>query len=183
MPVRLMGFPPLPNHKRPIYVIEQQNEAMYVRLDPEEVAEFLHRNDVLPARPAFARTLSSILIESYSDFGPFLLNFGVRDDTSRTRARDIAAMTYLLLHTMAHHIMHGVARFSGLDLGSMSEAIFPADLAFLVHRRGMTEDLGNISSMWRDHNGAFLRYLVSRRNCAAAPARSATTEEAPVRPA
>jgi hypothetical protein len=59
--------------------------------------------------------------------------------------------------------MHGVSRFSGLDLGSMSEAIFPADLAFLIHRRGMTEDLGNISSMWRDHNGAFLDYLVARR--------------------
>jgi hypothetical protein len=41
--------------------------------------------------------------------------------------------------------------------------IFPADLAFLVHRRGMTEDLGNISSMWRDQNAAFLRYLVARR--------------------
>src|SRR3546814_13145436 len=59
--------------------------------------------------------------------------------------------------------MHGISRFSGLDLGSMSEAIFPADLAFLVHRRGMTEDLGNISPMWRDHNEAFLDYLVSRR--------------------
>ncbi|MEJ0063297.1 MAG: hypothetical protein WDO70_08880 [Alphaproteobacteria bacterium] len=45
----------------------------------------------------------------------------------------------------------------------MSEAIFPADLAFVVHRRGMTEDLGNISSMWRDHNSAFLHYLVDRR--------------------
>src|SRR3546814_16966999 len=59
--------------------------------------------------------------------------------------------------------MHGISLFSGLYLGSMSEAIFPADLAFLVHRRGMTEDLGNISSMWRDHNEAFLDYLVSRR--------------------
>lgn len=63
---------------------------------------------------------------------------------------------------MAHHVMHGIARFSGLDLGSLSEVIFPADLAFVVHRRGMTEDLGNISSMWRDQSGAFLRYLVGR---------------------
>src|SRR6266436_6308759 len=53
--------------------------------------------------------------------------------------------------------------FSGLDLGSLSEVIFAADLAFVVHRRGMTEDLGNISSMWRDQNAAFLRYLVARR--------------------
>jgi hypothetical protein len=93
----------------------------------------------------------------------FLKDFSVRDEASQVRARDIASMTYLLIHSMAHHVMHGIARFSGLDLGSLSEVIFPADLAFVVHRRGMTEDLGNISSMWRDQNGAFLRYLVARR--------------------
>jgi hypothetical protein len=163
MPVRLMGFPPLPNHKRPVYVIEQQNEAIYVRLDPEAVAEFLRCNGVLPTPPASPRTLGSVLIEGYHDFGTFLRDFGVRDEASRVRGRDVASMVYLLLHTVAHHVMHGVVRFSGLDLSSMSEAIFPADLAFVVYRRGMTEDLGNISSMWRDHNGALLRYLVARR--------------------
>lgn len=163
MPVRLMGFPRLPNHKRPVYVIEQQNEALYIRLDPDAVAEFLRRNSVLPALPPAPRTIGSALIEQYDDFGPFLEGFTVRDPASRERVRDISSLVHLLLHTMAHHVMQGIARFSGLDLGSMSEAIFPADLAFLVHRRGMTEDLGNISSMWRDHNGAFLHYLITRR--------------------
>ena len=41
MPVRLMGFPPLPSNKRPIYVIEQQNEAIYIQLDAEMVGAFL----------------------------------------------------------------------------------------------------------------------------------------------
>jgi hypothetical protein len=163
MPVRLMGFPRLPNHQRPIYVIEQQNEALYFQLDAAVVTEFLIRNQVLAAAPTAPQTLGAGLIETYRDFGPFLHDFGVRDPTSRVRHRDVASLTYLLLHTMAHHVMHGVARFSGLDLGSMSEAIFAADLAFLIHRRGMTEDLGNISSMWRDYNSAFLHYLVSRR--------------------
>lgn len=163
MPVRLMGFPRLQGQKRPIYVIEQQNEALYVRLDPHLVAEFLRENGVLPAPPPPPKTIGAELIESYTDFGLFLRDFGVRDDNSQVRGRDVASLTYLLLHTMAHHTMHGIARLSGLDLSSMSEAIFPADLAFVVHRRGMTEDLGNISSMWRDHNGAFLRYLVGRR--------------------
>lgn len=163
MPVRLMGFPALANHQRPIYVIEQQNEALYLRLDAEVVTEFLMRNNALAPPPAAPKTLGGGLIESYRDFGPFLQDFGVRDPASRARSRDISSMMYLLLHTMAHHVMHGIVRFSGLDLGSMSEAIFPADLAFLIHRRGMTEDLGNISSMWRDHNSAFLYYLVSRR--------------------
>ncbi len=163
MPVRLMGFPPLPNHQRPIYVIEQQNEALYLRLEAAAVAEFLIRNGGLSAPPPGPKTLGGLLIEGYSDFGPFLQDFGVRDLASRVRRRDVASLMYLLLHTMAHHVMHGVGRFSGLDLGSMSEAIFPADLAVVIHRRGMTEDLGNISSMWRDHNSAFLHYLVARR--------------------
>lgn len=163
MPVRLMGFPRLQGQKRPIYVIEQQNEALYIRLDANLVAEFLRQNGVLAAPPPPPKTIGAALIESYTDFGPFLRDFGVRDDNSQVRGRDVASLTYLLLHTMAHHTMHGIARLSGLDLSSMSEAIFPADLAFVVHRRGMTEDLGNISSMWRDHNGAFLRYLVGRR--------------------
>ena len=41
MPVRLMGFPPLPSNKRPIYVIEQQNEAIYIQLDAGMVTAFL----------------------------------------------------------------------------------------------------------------------------------------------
>jgi hypothetical protein len=163
MPVRLMGFPPLPSNKRPIYVIEQQNEAIYIQLNAGMVAAFLQRNGVLAQPPTLPRTIGGSLIESYQDFGLFLKDFSVRDEASRVRARDIASMTYLLVHSMAHHVMHGIARFSGLDLGSLSEVIFPADLAFVVHRRGMTEDLGNISSMWRDQNSAFLRYLVARR--------------------
>ena len=163
MPVRLMGFPPLPSNKRPVYVIEQQNEAIYIQLDARMVGVFLQANGVLPQPPVAPRTIGGSLIESYQDFGVFLREFSVRDEASRVRARDIASMTYLLLHSMSHHVMHGIAEFSGLDLGSLSEVIFPADLAFIVHRRGMTEDLGNISSMWRDQNSAFLRYLVARR--------------------
>jgi hypothetical protein len=158
-----MGFPRLGNNKRPVYVIEQQNEAIYIQLQREGVAEFLRRNGVLTVWPQGRKTLGGVLIETYRDFGNFLKEFSVRDEASRTRQRDVASMTYLLLHTMAHHVMHGIARFSGLDLGSLSEVIFPADLAFVVHRRGMTEDLGNISSMWRDQNAAFLRYLMDRR--------------------
>jgi hypothetical protein len=163
MPVRLMGFPRLQNSKRPIYVIEQQNEALYFRLDAAAVSAFLAANGVLPAPPVAPKTLGGILIENYVDFKRFLQDFSVRDVEARVRGRDVASMMYLLLHTMSHQVMHGISRLSGLDLSSLSEVIFPADLAFLVHRRGMTEDLGNISSMWRDQNSAFLRYLVSRR--------------------
>src|SRR5262249_34946907 len=77
MPVRLMGFPPLPSNKRPIYVIEQQNEAMYIRLDAAVVAAFLQRNGVLPQLPPPPRTIGGALIENYRDFGLFLKDFSV----------------------------------------------------------------------------------------------------------
>jgi hypothetical protein len=51
---------------------------------------------------------------------------------------------------MAHHLIGVSASMSGLDLGSFGEHIFAPDLAFLVYRRGMTMDLGNLSSIWRD---------------------------------
>ena len=47
--------------------------------------------------------------------GQMALGISVRDEASRVRARDVASMTYLLIHSMAHHEMHGIARFSGLD--------------------------------------------------------------------
>lgn len=55
---------------------------------------------------------------------------------------------------MAHHLIGECSRLSGLDLGSFGEHIFVPDLAFLVYRRGMTMDLGNLSSMWRDRGDA-----------------------------
>jgi hypothetical protein len=82
----------------------------------------------------------------------FLRDFGVRDQASQVRSRDIASSVFLLLHSLSHHVMHGISRFSGLDLGSMSEAIFPADLAFsgssAWHDRGFGQhfiDVGAIT--------------------------------------
>ena len=85
-----MGFPPLPSNKRPIYVIEQQNEAIYVQLNARMVAAFLQRNGVLAQPPTPPRTIGGSLIESYQDFGLFLKDFSVRDEASQVRARDIA---------------------------------------------------------------------------------------------
>jgi hypothetical protein len=70
---------------------------------------------------------------------------------------------YLLLHTMAHHFAHAVVEYSGLEHGSIGEYLFPADLAFLVYRRGMTPDLGNLSAMWRNHGLTVLEQLLSER--------------------
>jgi hypothetical protein len=69
---------------------------------------------------------------------------------------------YTLLHTYAHTLMKAVAEFSGLDMGSLGEYLFPADLAFVVYRNGTTMDLGNLSALWRNYNNVFLEHCSSR---------------------
>jgi hypothetical protein len=59
--------------------------------------------------------------------------------------------------------MKAIAEHSGLDLGSLGEYLFPADLAFVVYRNGTTMDLGNLSSLWRNENNRFLAYLLQAK--------------------
>src|SRR5262249_24533980 len=49
MPVRLNLFPWLPNGRKPIYAVAQANEALYLRLDPNEVYRWLH--SIVPDDP------------------------------------------------------------------------------------------------------------------------------------
>jgi hypothetical protein len=70
---------------------------------------------------------------------------------------------YMLLHSMAHQMVHSIAERSGLDRDALGEHIYPADLAFVLYRRGMTPDLGNISAMWRNQASAFLSHMLDPR--------------------
>ena len=72
----------------------------------------------------------------------------------------VYSYAYTLLHSYAHLTMKTVAEYSGLDLGSLSEYLFPADLAFVVYRNGTTMDLGNLSAMWRNSNVSLLRSML-----------------------
>ncbi|MGC2306753.1 hypothetical protein [Candidatus Binatus sp.] len=47
--------------------------------------------------------------------------------------------------------------------GDRRHYLFPADLAFLAYRRGMTPDLGNLSAMWRNHGPTVLEQLLGDR--------------------
>lgn len=163
MPVRLRAFVHAEKQKRPIYLLEQKNEAFYVRLNEERVVDWLRHNNLgqgLPPRQGMR--LGGLLIEEYADFGRFLEDYRERTGESRTQ-RSRSSFVYLLLHTMSHHFSHAIVEYSGLDHGSIGEYLFPADLAFLVYRRGMTPDLGNLSAMWRNHGQAVLRQLLGDR--------------------
>ncbi len=164
MPVRLRAFGFVEKAKRPIYVLEQKNEGFYVRLSEERVFEWLHRNGLGADLAALdsGLHLGGALIEQYVDFGRFLEPYRERTAESRT-PRSVPSYVYLLLHTFAHHFAHAIVEYSGLEHGSIGEYLFPADLAFLVYRRGMTPDLGNLSAMWRNHGLTVLEGLLSDR--------------------
>jgi len=161
MPVRLRLFPPIYSDDRmkyPVYVITQANEAIYVKLNEQLVYEWLRR---LSCERAVARSE-----DRDWRLGAGLLQLAEQHPMDRylrsLRANRGSAYyyTYTLLHTYAHVLMKQIAEFSGLDLGSLGEYLFPASLAVVVYRSGTTMDLGNLSALWRNSNVSFLRSLL-----------------------
>jgi hypothetical protein len=160
MPVRLNLFPKVQvghESRHPVYVLEQSNEAFYFRLDEALVRAWL-------AQPAMG-CVDNAFLDLYPDnFAAAMLASaeimsGYLEEHDRKSNPTLFKMTYALLHSYAHYIMQGIQQFSGLDLGSMGEYLFPCDLAFVVYRNGMTLDLGDLSALWRNHHEAFLAYL------------------------
>jgi hypothetical protein len=162
MPVRLNAFPEMPNGKRPIYITQQKNEALYFRLDQERVRRWLVANNVTDVPAAGDKSVGAAYLETYEDFGPFLERFKGREGRGQAQ-RPLSSYVYLLLHSLAHQAMHSLADVSGLDRDGLGEYIFPADLSFVVYRKGMTPDLGNVSAMWRNHGADFLRRMLDQR--------------------
>jgi hypothetical protein len=143
-------------------VTQQRNEALYFKVDERRVRRWLAANGMQEADVEPDKTLGAIYLEHYSDFGPFLDEFKEREGRGQA-PRSLTAFVYLLLHSLAHQVMHALADISGLDRDGLGEHLFPADLAFVVYRKGMTPDLGNISAMWRNHAHDFLYRLLDQR--------------------
>ncbi|TAV87166.1 hypothetical protein ELI24_28900 (plasmid) [Rhizobium ruizarguesonis] len=91
MPVRLVSFDPFDDGKRPIYVTQQNNEALYVKLDEGRVRRWLAANGVddLPAEDV---GLGRAYLESYEDFGQFLDAFKDKDRQGRIPLRLILSV-------------------------------------------------------------------------------------------
>jgi hypothetical protein len=161
MPVRLNLFPTVRVDdvvKAPIYVIQQSNEAIYVRLKEDQVLRWLTSlgcDDMFQLREG-ERAGAGILSVA-QPMGAFL------DNLPRSEQPPIYFYLYSLLHSYSHLLMKHVAEYSGLDLGSLGEYIFPADLAFVVYRNGTTMDLGNLTAMWRNAGNAMLTTMLGPR--------------------
>lgn len=163
MPVRMRLFPTVRSEdrvKHPVYVITQANEAIYVKLDEQSVYRWL---GTLECEDYFSRKqnpewrVGAGLLEVAPDFDRHLQHL------RQSASGKTYYYAYTLLHTYAHVLMKQISEFSGLDLGSLGEYLFPADLAFVVYRSGTTMDLGNLSALWRNSNLAFLRSLLRNK--------------------
>jgi hypothetical protein len=161
MPVRFNLFPPVKQNdstRYPVYVVQQGNEALYVRLKEELVLEWLHS---LKCPDMFTlnagEKIGAGLLAEAQPMSPFL------DNLPETTTPPVYFYLYTLLHSYSHLLMKYVSEYSGLDLGSLGEYIFPADLAFVVYRNGTTMDLGNMSSLWRNAGTAMLTAMLGSK--------------------
>jgi len=158
MPVRLNLFPPVRHNgvmKNPIYVVQQANEALYVRLDADRVLKWLgaqNCEDMFTLQPG--QRVGAGLLDCAYPMGSFL------DRLPQNETPAAYLYLYTLLHSYSHLVIKHISEYSGLDLGSLGEYIFPADLAFVVYRNGTTMDLGNLSAMWRNVGTAVLTALL-----------------------
>ena len=161
VPVRLKLFKKTridEQRKHPIFVLKQNNEAIYVRLNEKTVREWLI--SINPSESITDDPIGQQYLNNIPPMGTFLDNL----PGPNLPAPSSALALYTLLHTYAHHVMMGISEFSGLGVGSLGEYLFPADLAFIVYRRGMTMDMGNLTSMLRTNAPAFLKYMQNYRN-------------------
>lgn len=164
MPVKLKLFPVVRDiddkMKYPIYVITQANEALYVKLNERAVFEWLSAvgcDDMFTRGPSPDWRPGAGLLAVAPDFDRYLQHL------QKAPKGLTYYYAYTLLHTLAHVMMKQISEFSGLDQGSLSEYIFPADLAFVVYRSGTTMDLGNLSALWRNSGIPFLRSLLRHK--------------------
>jgi hypothetical protein len=162
MPVRLRLFPEVSardGNRHPVYVVQQANEAIYVRLKEETVYAWLNAlnpSDRFDWRPGDRPSIGGRLLERSLPFGRYL------DNLSEGSA-SAYLYVYTLLHTLSHAMMRSIAESSGLDLGSLGEYLFPTDLSFAIYRNGTTMDLGNLSALWRNDNVHFLESLLASK--------------------
>lgn len=157
MPVRMNLFPPVIHNsssKNPIYVVQQANEAIYVKLNPELVQAWLADLGCVDMFELNGdEKLGAGILGCAQQMSPFL------DKLPESTTPPTYFYLYALLHSYSHLVMKHMSEYSGLDVGSLGEYIFPADLAFVVYRSGTTMDLGNLSAMWRNAGTAMLNAM------------------------
>lgn len=158
-PVRLNLFERVPiaaetSRKHPVYVQQAKNESLYFQLDHVRVAKWLKSVGAVDV-PTDLVGLREYLLKHHKPIGTYVDNVEPVDGQLQP-----FMAAYTLLHTFSHQVMNMVAELSGLEISSLGEYLFPLDMAVLIYRKGTTQDLGNFSSLWRNHQTYLFDYLL-----------------------
>lgn len=165
VPVRMKLFPKTmvdDSLKHPIYTLKQENEAIYVQLDESIVRKWLEEIDT--EEGVDSSPIGLQYVTNAAAMSLYLDTLPRTDQANGIVHPKFSLALYTLLHTLSHHIMLSISEYSGLSVSSLGEYIFPADLAFVVYRKAMTMDLGNLNSMLRNNTPAFLEHIAQVRN-------------------
>lgn len=139
----IMPFQSNPNDtkkaKLPIPIIKSKNEALMFSLNPRRVAAWLIVNNLL-AKPinypfdsdaeAAAWIYSNLNLALYDSYKLSEAEL-TKDSGDFNEAATI--LTFRLLHTITHLIIHGGKKYIGLDTDSLSEYLFPSTLSSVIY--------------------------------------------------
>lgn len=128
------------NNKRytVIPVLKNDNEAIIFKLDPLRILRWLEINQLISLdsrfpsdkREAHAILYKYLRLAEMDKENIVMLNPEDYTENQRVLA---SIMTYQLVHTMLHMLLHAGKSIIGLDVDSMSEYIFPSALAGTIY--------------------------------------------------
>lgn len=128
------------NNKRytVIPVLKNDNEAIIFKLDPLRILRWLEINQLISLdsrfpsdkREAHAILYKYLRLAKMDKENIVMLN---PEDYTENQRGLASIMTYQLVHTMLHMLLHAGKSIIGLDVDSMSEYIFPSALAGTIY--------------------------------------------------
>lgn len=139
----IMPFQSNPNDpnktKLPIPIIKSKNEAIMFSLSSRRVAAWLIVNNLL-SRPdsypfaseaeAAAWLYTNLNLSNYDSYE---LSEAELMNASNDFSELATILTFRLLHTITHLIIHGGKKYIGLDTDSLSEYLFPSTLSSVIY--------------------------------------------------
>ena len=149
-----------------IYASPTETEALVFKLDRDRVARWLVANDVVK---------DSELRDAGGPLRWFAANLDPDDgamprwnagDPRRVDPDFGARALYQLLHSVAHQILRAVAVDSGFSETSLSEYLFPYDLAFAIHPNGGSEfTIGGLRTVMEQNLDEIVERAVDNATC------------------
>lgn len=157
----LNSFPADYEHhgKFPIFVDTIQADAIFVRLDPKKVLNWLRENGIEPEIPKGSDNYLSEISYFVKLFDEEIFTLNFKSDKPEAR------LVFGLLHTLSHILVKQAALLCGLDQTGLSEYLLPRTLTIGIysnHRFGAT--IGALTSLFEQALNNWLdQVLVSKR--------------------